>query len=61
MSSARFARKEMTVKIKHLSIASATAVALFSLSGAAQAGGGLCSNETLKEPFSLSVTERYLD
>src|SRR5579864_2611101 len=55
MLSARFAGKEMTVKIKHLSIASATAVALLSLSGAAQAGDrdGLCSNATLKGPFGF--------
>jgi hypothetical protein len=54
----------MTMKIKHLSILSATAVALLSLSGAAQAGGsgdrgdrgehgGLCSNATLKGPFEF--------
>ena len=52
------------MKIKHLSIASATAFALLSLSGAAQAGGqdghdghdghgGLCSNATLKGPFGF--------
>ncbi|REG51241.1 hypothetical protein B0G80_7730 [Paraburkholderia sp. BL6669N2] len=48
------------MKIKYLSIWSATAIAL-SLSGAAQAGdhdghdghGGLCSNATLKGPFSF--------
>ncbi|WP_206996462.1 hypothetical protein [Trinickia mobilis] len=40
------------MKIKHLSIASATAVALLSLSGAAQAGG-LCSNATLRGPFEF--------
>ena len=52
------------MKIKHLSILSATAVALLSLSGAAQAGdrgdrgdhgdhGGLCSNATLKGPYEF--------
>ena len=49
------------MKIKYLSIWSATAIALLSLSGAAQAGdhdghdghGGLCSNATLKGPFSF--------
>ncbi|MGF6781506.1 hypothetical protein [Paraburkholderia sp. GAS334] len=43
------------MKIKHLSILSATAVALLSLSGAAQAGDhdGLCSNATLKGPFGF--------
>ena len=40
------------MKIKHLSIASATAVALLSLSGAAQAAG-LCSNATLTGPFGF--------
>ena len=40
------------MKIKHLSIVSATAVALLSLSGAAQAGG-LCSNGTLTGPFGF--------
>ncbi|SPB17788.1 hypothetical protein NOV72_04991 [Caballeronia novacaledonica] len=40
--------------IKHLSVATAIAVALFSLSGAAQAGGsGRCSNEMLRGPFSF--------
>jgi len=53
MSSARFGDKEMIMKIKHLSILSATAVALVSLSGAAQAGG-LCSNATLKGPYGFS-------
>jgi hypothetical protein len=48
----------MTMNIKHLSILSATAVALLSLSGAAQADdhgghGGLCSNATLKGPFGF--------
>jgi hypothetical protein len=51
----------MTMKIKHLRILSVTAVALLSLSGAAQAGGpgdrgdrgGLCSNATLRGPFSF--------
>jgi uncharacterized protein YbaA (DUF1428 family) len=45
----------MTMKIKHLSILSATAVALLSLSGAAQAGGpgGVCSNATLKGAFGF--------
>ena len=38
--------------IKHLSIFSATAVALLSLSGAAQADG-LCSNATLRGPFGF--------
>ena len=43
------------MKIRHLSILSATAVALLLLSGAAQAGGhdGLCSNATLKGPFGF--------
>jgi hypothetical protein len=46
------------MKIKYLSILSATAVALLSLSGAAQAGdhdghGGLCSNATLRGPYSF--------
>jgi hypothetical protein len=46
----------MTMKIKHLSILSATTVALLSLSGAAQAGGpgGFCSNATLKGPYGFS-------
>jgi hypothetical protein len=48
----------MTMKIKHASILSATAVALLLLSGAAQAGdhdghGGLCSNATLKGAFEF--------
>jgi len=44
------------MKIKHLSILSATAVALLSLSGAAQAGGPgeLCSNATLKGPYGFT-------
>ncbi|NPT61951.1 hypothetical protein [Paraburkholderia elongata] len=53
------------MKIKHLSILSATAVALLSLSGAAQADGpdghgspggsrGLCSNATLKGPYGFT-------
>jgi hypothetical protein len=44
------------VKIKHFSILSATAVALLSLIGAAQAGssGGLCSNATLKGPYGFT-------
>ena len=44
------------MKIKHFSILSATAVALLSLSGAAQAGssGGLCSNATLKGPYGFT-------
>jgi len=44
------------MKIKHLSILSATTVALLSLSGAAQAGGpgGFCSNATLKGPYGFS-------
>ncbi|MFL9861907.1 hypothetical protein PQR72_40350 [Paraburkholderia madseniana] len=46
------------MKIKHLNILSATAVALLSLSGAAQADdhggrGGLWSNATLKGPFGF--------
>ena len=46
------------MKIKHLSILSATAIALLSLSGTAQAGGpggpgGLCSNATLRGPYSF--------
>ncbi|MBB5423113.1 hypothetical protein GCT19_23695 [Paraburkholderia sp. CNPSo 3155] len=46
------------MKIKHLSMASATAIALLTLSGAAQADGhgghgGLCSNATLKGPFGF--------
>ena len=41
------------MKIKHLSMLSATAVALLSLSGAAQAGG-LCSNATLRGPYGFS-------
>ncbi|MFM0718117.1 hypothetical protein PQQ73_17445 [Paraburkholderia strydomiana] len=52
------------MKIKHLSILSATAIALLSLSGAAQADGhgdhgdhggrgALCSNATLKGPFGF--------
>jgi hypothetical protein len=54
MLSARFAGKEMTMKIKHLGIASAIAVALLSLSGTAQAGGrGLCSNATLRGAFAF--------
>jgi hypothetical protein len=53
MLSARFGDKEMTMKIKHLSILSATAVALLSLSGATQAAG-LCSNATLKGPYGFS-------
>lgn len=40
------------MKTMHLSILSTTAVALFSLSGAAQAGD-LCSKATLKGPFSF--------
>jgi hypothetical protein len=46
----------MTMKIKQLSILTATAVALLSLSGAAQAGGpgGLCSNATLKGPYGFT-------
>jgi hypothetical protein len=43
----------MTVKIRHSSIALATAVALLSLSDVAQAGGGLCSNATLKGPYGF--------
>ncbi|MEA3083189.1 MAG: hypothetical protein QOC89_886 [Paraburkholderia sp.] len=46
------------MKIKHLNLLSATAVALLSLSGAAQADGhggcgGLRSNATLKGPFGF--------
>ncbi|QCP52669.1 hypothetical protein FAZ95_26335 [Trinickia violacea] len=41
------------MKLKYLSIASATAVALLSFSGAAQADG-LCSNATLKGPFGFT-------
>lgn len=49
------------MKTRHLSILSATAVALFALSGAAQAGGGdrgdrgdgLCSKATLKGPYGF--------
>jgi hypothetical protein len=40
------------MKTKHLSIFSATAVALLSLSGAAQAHE-LCSNSTLRGPYSF--------
>ena len=40
------------MKIRHLSILSATAVALLSLSGGAQADG-LCSNATLRGPFGF--------
>jgi hypothetical protein len=43
----------MTMKIKHLSIVSATAVALLLLSGTAQAGGGLCSNATLRGAYGF--------
>jgi hypothetical protein len=58
MLRAWFGDKEMTMKIKHLCILSATAVVLLSLSGAAQAGGfgghgGLCSNATLKGPYGF--------
>ncbi|MFM0557894.1 hypothetical protein P0D69_44255 [Paraburkholderia sediminicola] len=53
------------MKIKRLTVLSATAVALLSLSGAAQAGGpddhgghegrgGLCSNATLKGPYGFT-------
>jgi hypothetical protein len=42
----------MNMKIKHLSMLSATAVALLSLSGAAQADG-LCSNATLKGAYGF--------
>jgi hypothetical protein len=52
--------KEMTImKIKHLSVLSATAVALLSLSGAAQAGG-LCSGATLKGPYGFSAQGEVL-
>jgi len=47
------------MKIKHLSILSATAVVLVSLSGAAQAGG-LCSNATLKGPYGFSAQGEVL-
>jgi hypothetical protein len=52
----------MTMKIRHLSILSATAVALLSLSGAAQADGhgGLCSNATLKGPYGFSAQGEVL-
>ena len=41
------------MKIRQLSIASATVVALLSFSGAAQAHGDRCSNETLNGAFSF--------
>lgn len=41
------------MKLKHLSTLSATAVALLSLSGAAQADG-LCSKATLKGPYGFT-------
>ncbi|QBR02694.1 hypothetical protein [Paraburkholderia pallida] len=41
------------MKIKHLSVLSATALVFFSLAGTAQAGG-LCSNATLKGPFAFN-------
>ena len=61
MLRAWFGNKGMTMKIKHLGTLSALAVVLLSLSGAAQAGGagdrgdrgGLCSNATLRGPFSF--------
>jgi hypothetical protein len=63
MTCIRFAVKEMTVKITHSSVSgfscfktslvSATAFALFALSGAANAGGQ-CSNQTLKGPFTFT-------
>jgi hypothetical protein len=54
--------KEMIVKIKQLGVLSATAIALLSLSGAAQAGGSggsghpgdLCSNATLKGAYGFT-------
>jgi hypothetical protein len=49
----------MNMKIKHLSVLSAAAVALLSLSGAAQAGG-LCSNATLKGPYGFSAQGEVL-
>src|SRR5689334_8330909 len=42
----------MNMKIKHLRVLSATAFALLSLSGAAQAHD-LCSNATLRGPFGF--------
>lgn len=55
------------MKIKHLCISSAAAVALLLLSGAAQAGGhdqdshgGLCSNATLKGPYGFSALGEVL-
>lgn len=50
------------MKLKQLSLLSATTIALLSLSGAAQAGGfggpgspsGLCSNATLKGPYGFT-------
>ena len=47
------------MKIKHLSVLSATAVALLSLSGAAQAAG-LCSSATLKGPYGFSAQGEVL-
>jgi len=44
----------MNMKIKHLSVLSATAVALLSLSGTVQAGGGLCSAATLRGPYAFN-------
>jgi hypothetical protein len=41
------------MKIRYSGIVSATAVVLFAFSGAAHAGGDLCSNETLKGAFSF--------
>jgi hypothetical protein len=51
--------KEMNMKIMHLSALSAIAIALLSLSGAAQAGG-LCSNATLKGPYGFSAQGEVL-
>jgi hypothetical protein len=49
----------MNMKIKHLSVLSATAIALLSLSGAAQAGG-LCSDATLKGSYGFSAQGEVL-
>ena len=47
------------MKIKHLSVLSATVVALLSLSSAAQAAG-LCSHATLKGPYGFSAQGEVL-
>jgi hypothetical protein len=52
--SVRFGDKEMNMKIKHLSILSAIAVALLSLSGVARADG-VCSANTLKGAYAFSA------